>query len=296
MSEFHFLRPAWFLALLPALMLLVLLWRRGGHAVNWQGVISPVLLPHLLLENGNSLRRFPLLALGLGWLLAVTALAGPTWERQPQPVYRAPVDRIVVLTDGVLFADRPNMARALSTHVRLDDLFATPTVVRRRDGRTERLTREHGHYVDAEGRRARPRLNDHYAEHEAGLGAPLGLELEVEGDDDAGVARRAQCPAAEIAGVPEEAAAPVEEAPALLEAAPAPEAEAPAVEAPAAPAEPPPAAEPPVEVVEGVAAEAPAPLVEEEEPAVGPDVGAVVGHENGYVTEQQNTTVVCITP
>ena len=97
MSEFHFLRPAWFLVLLPALMLLGLLWRRSGHAASWQGVISPVLLPHLLLENGNSLRRFPLLALGLGWLLAVTALAGPTWERQPQPVYHAPVDRVIVL-------------------------------------------------------------------------------------------------------------------------------------------------------------------------------------------------------
>ena len=97
MSEFHFLRPAWFLALLPVLMLLVLLWRRGGQAANWQGVISPVLLPHLLLENGNGLRRFPLLALGLGWLLAVTALAGPTWERQLQPVYHAPIDRVLVL-------------------------------------------------------------------------------------------------------------------------------------------------------------------------------------------------------
>ena len=97
MSEFHFLRPAWFLVLLPALMLLGLLWLRSGHAASWEGVISPVLLPHLLLENGNSLRRFPLLALGLGWLLAVTALAGPTWERQPQPVYHAPTDRVIVL-------------------------------------------------------------------------------------------------------------------------------------------------------------------------------------------------------
>ncbi len=97
MSEFHFLRPAWFLALVPALVLLGLLWRRRGPAANWQGIVSPALLPHLLLETEMTLRRLPLLALGLGWLLAVTALAGPTWERQPQPVYSAPADRVIVL-------------------------------------------------------------------------------------------------------------------------------------------------------------------------------------------------------
>lgn len=97
MSEFHFLRPAWFLALAPALVVLAQLWRQRGRAGRWQAIISPALLTHLLLDSDQSVRRLPLLALGLGWLLAVTALAGPTWERQPQPVYRAPVERIVVL-------------------------------------------------------------------------------------------------------------------------------------------------------------------------------------------------------
>jgi len=97
MNEFHFLRPAWLLALLPALVLLALLWRRHGRASGWQAVVSPALLPYLLLDSARSVRRLPLLLLGLGWLLAVTALAGPAWERQPQPVYRAPLDRVMVL-------------------------------------------------------------------------------------------------------------------------------------------------------------------------------------------------------
>jgi Ca-activated chloride channel family protein len=98
MNEFHFLRPAWFAALVPALLLILFLWRRHGRATAWRSVVAPALLPHLLLGDGaGSARRWPLLLLGLAWLLAVTALAGPTWERQPQPVYRAPVDRVLVL-------------------------------------------------------------------------------------------------------------------------------------------------------------------------------------------------------
>ena len=97
MSEFHFLRPAWFIALVPVLLLLVLLWRRRGPAAGWQDIVAPALLPHLLLESGQSLRRKWLPLLGLGWLLGVVALAGPTWERQPQPLFRVSADRVVVL-------------------------------------------------------------------------------------------------------------------------------------------------------------------------------------------------------
>jgi Ca-activated chloride channel family protein len=97
MSGLHFIRPAWFLALMPAVWLLVLLWRRRARADQWRGIVSPSLLPHLLLDAGKPLRRLPLTLLGIGWLLAVTALAGPTWRQQPQAVYRAPSDRVIVL-------------------------------------------------------------------------------------------------------------------------------------------------------------------------------------------------------
>jgi Ca-activated chloride channel family protein len=97
MSEFHFLRPLWFVALIPALLLLLLLWRQRSRGGEWQPLVAPALLAHLLLETGQTVRRLPLLLLGLGWLLAVVALAGPTWQRQPQPVFNAPADRVIVL-------------------------------------------------------------------------------------------------------------------------------------------------------------------------------------------------------
>ncbi|MEZ5541442.1 MAG: VWA domain-containing protein [Pseudomonadota bacterium] len=97
MSEFHFLRPAWLLALVPAVVLLTLLWRRRADGAGWRTCVAPALLAHLLLDADRPLHRLPLLLLGAGWLLAVVALAGPVWERQPATLYRAPADRVIVL-------------------------------------------------------------------------------------------------------------------------------------------------------------------------------------------------------
>ena len=98
MSHFHFLRPEWFLALLPLLLLLFWLARRQLHGRSWQAVCDPELLPYLLL--GRSVRRanWPLWLLLTGVLLAILALAGPVWERQPQPLFRQQ-SALVILFD-----------------------------------------------------------------------------------------------------------------------------------------------------------------------------------------------------
>ncbi len=98
MNNFHFLRPEWFLALLPSLLLLFWFARRHLRSRSWQAVCDPELLPHLLL--GRSVRRanWPLWLLLLGLLLAVLALAGPVWKRQPQPLFRQQ-SALVILFD-----------------------------------------------------------------------------------------------------------------------------------------------------------------------------------------------------
>jgi Ca-activated chloride channel family protein len=95
-AELHFLRPAWFLALVPLALLLWHLARRAGAAEAWRGQIDAHLLPHLLVGGGRP-RRWRLALLGLAWLLAVTALAGPVWERQPAPAHRSAVARVILL-------------------------------------------------------------------------------------------------------------------------------------------------------------------------------------------------------
>ncbi len=59
-GDFHFLRPAWLLALVP---LLYLLWRLARRRQgNWAAVCDPALLPHLLLPAGGGA---PALAAGV---------------------------------------------------------------------------------------------------------------------------------------------------------------------------------------------------------------------------------------
>jgi Ca-activated chloride channel family protein len=96
--EFHFIRPLWLLALLPLILLLWRLLRSEPGGDVWRGLVDAHLLPQLLSDDdGGRTRRLPLTLLGLGWLLGVLALAGPTWERLPKPVYQAQQYRVLAL-------------------------------------------------------------------------------------------------------------------------------------------------------------------------------------------------------
>ncbi len=97
LSELHFIRPWWLAALLPLALLLWRLMRGGGGASNWQDLVDPHLLPHLLVGGKGKARLLTPALLGLGWLLLVLALAGPSWERLPQPVYQPEQYRVLLL-------------------------------------------------------------------------------------------------------------------------------------------------------------------------------------------------------
>ena len=95
--DFHFLRPEWLCLLIPlALVLWRLVWVEGGGDA-WRGLVDAHLLPRLLTDDEGGAQCLPLLLLGLGWMLGVLALAGPTWERLPRPVYQAQDYRVVAL-------------------------------------------------------------------------------------------------------------------------------------------------------------------------------------------------------
>jgi Ca-activated chloride channel family protein len=102
LQAFHFLRPLWLLAL-PLLWALVFwLARRRTRGEDWSSVIDADLLPALRLDavergdaGGRSTRPWPWLA--LAWTLAVLALAGPSWQQDSSPAYRAPAAWVLVL-------------------------------------------------------------------------------------------------------------------------------------------------------------------------------------------------------
>ncbi len=97
-AEFHFLRPVWLWALLPLGLLWYLLHRSRADAGAWKNACDAHLLPYLLVVHSSTARRLPLWLLGLGWLVAVLALAGPTGSRQTQPVLQSLRARVIVLS------------------------------------------------------------------------------------------------------------------------------------------------------------------------------------------------------
>lgn len=92
----HLLRPWWLLGLLPLGLLVWRLRLRGRGTGIWEGVCDTHLLPHLLVGGGREL-RYPLVLLGIAWLIAVLALAGPAWSKLPQPVYRGQSALVLIL-------------------------------------------------------------------------------------------------------------------------------------------------------------------------------------------------------
>lgn len=97
LAAFHFERPLWLLALLPA----VALWwieRRGSDALQqWRRVIDPALLPYLLVGTDRHERITPSDWLFLAWIVATLAVAGPAWQREPSPFAQAKPTVAVVL-------------------------------------------------------------------------------------------------------------------------------------------------------------------------------------------------------
>lgn len=82
---FHFIRPEWLLALLPAALLWWLLRRRTDPAQSWRRIVAPHLLDHLLAGDETKARFGPLHLITIGWVVIVIAIAGPTWKREPSP-------------------------------------------------------------------------------------------------------------------------------------------------------------------------------------------------------------------
>lgn len=97
LTDFHFIRPLWLLGLIPLLLLIVFLRRIHQQRTGWQSVLPSHLYQHLVAQNGIKSSKPPLYILTIAWILASLALAGPTWQRLPQPVYQLNSGKVVVL-------------------------------------------------------------------------------------------------------------------------------------------------------------------------------------------------------
>jgi len=99
-DTFHFLRPWWFLGLLPVVAVIGFYTWRKRNAGNWETIINPELLPFLLQGPGgkHALSGPWLVAFMISaWIFCCLGLAGPAWQQLPQPVHKQDSALVVVL-------------------------------------------------------------------------------------------------------------------------------------------------------------------------------------------------------
>jgi len=97
-SQFHFLRPFVFFLIFLLFFIIFILKKRQNTGGSWKKICSPELLKYLQVGEYQQ-TRFPawIWLLGIGGLLAITALAGPVWQKQPQAIYREASALVVAL-------------------------------------------------------------------------------------------------------------------------------------------------------------------------------------------------------
>ncbi len=97
LSNLHFERPAWLLAVPLLLALAAWLARRSAAGGHWARWVDAPLLEALRLPEPPLSRASPWPWLALAWVLAVLALAGPTWQREPAAAHSSPDGWVLVL-------------------------------------------------------------------------------------------------------------------------------------------------------------------------------------------------------
>lgn len=94
--DFHFLRPAWLFAIVPLLLLVYFTLRAKRKQGQWHQVL-PKHLASLLIDEGDGAKRHQSgLVATLCAILATLALAGPTWERIEQPLFKVRQAQVII--------------------------------------------------------------------------------------------------------------------------------------------------------------------------------------------------------
>ena len=98
MADFHFLRGEYLWLILPALLAIFLWVKKSKLSGQWQHVIAPALQPYVLKKTEHSLQKTPVKLILLGCvLLAILAMAGPSWQKQSSQVYTSQAGLVIAL-------------------------------------------------------------------------------------------------------------------------------------------------------------------------------------------------------
>jgi len=125
MIDFHFLRPDWLWALVPAILLPLALYRAGLGQHGWQRHIERDFLPYLQASSiQKSNKSSAIIGITSLLVLTVLALAGPAWEKKPVPVEQRG-DALILVVDLSLsmFAEDVSPSRISRVKMKLLDIL-----------------------------------------------------------------------------------------------------------------------------------------------------------------------------
>lgn len=98
MSEFHFLRPEWLMAFIPLVAVFFMQQRALKLKGQWKDIVSPALQPYMLKHQTNQRSASVIkYALVLAAALAIIALAGPSWKKQPSQIFNSQAGLVIAL-------------------------------------------------------------------------------------------------------------------------------------------------------------------------------------------------------
>lgn len=95
-QSFQFLRPEALIGLLVLPLISLVLFKLKQNQTQWRSYIPSHLQAFLLVESKHNKRSFQYWLLGFIWCVSCLALAGPTWEKLPQPVYQSQSGKVIL--------------------------------------------------------------------------------------------------------------------------------------------------------------------------------------------------------
>jgi Ca-activated chloride channel family protein len=121
-TNFHFIRPIWLL-LLPVVVVIWTLWQRRSDPLRgWREQIAPELLNALAIGR-ETIKRGPAMTLLALWLIAVIAIAGPTWRLEPSPFADDATPLMILLkADASMETPDPAPSRLERARLKIADL------------------------------------------------------------------------------------------------------------------------------------------------------------------------------
>ncbi|VAW98603.1 Aerotolerance protein BatB / Aerotolerance protein BatC [hydrothermal vent metagenome] len=132
MSDFILLRPWWLLALIPLLLLAWLIWHKQNSQHSWKQVCDAKLLKYLIVGTETKKSNLTVILLVFYGFITIISLAGPAWDKLPQPVFRQNSSLIILLDLSLsMQAQDIKPSRLVRTRLKLLDALTM-----RREGQT----------------------------------------------------------------------------------------------------------------------------------------------------------------